>query len=261
VKLTGENSGTPEYGEIQSIRRKVLWSAYSSQEGHVPSALSIIEPTYSVFKDWDVLPGGRDSFILSKGHGSLALYCALEHFGEIETQELSKIGKKGGSLGGHPDRTKVASAIASTGSLGHGFPIGVGIAYAKKNFSGEGRVFVLVGDGECNEGSTWEAAMLAASHRLSNLTVWVDFNRSGDRALQLDPLAEKWSAFGFEVIEVDGHNLSEIRLTINAEKSRPTAIIGHSIKGKGVSFMENAPQWHHAAIDEETYNRAIGELQ
>jgi transketolase len=245
---------------IRHLRARILLSAYSSQEGHVPSALSIIEPILAVFEEWDVFPGGRDSFVLSKGHGSLALYAVLEDFNLIESGQLERVGRAGSLLGGHPDSTKIPGVIASTGSLGHGLPMGVGLAYSKKNFEAGGRVFVLIGDGECNEGSIWEAGLLASTHGLSNLTVWVDFNHSGDRAIQLEPLAAKWEAFGFEVIEIDGHDYPKVLTSVSTSNSRPTAIIGHTVKGKGVQFMENSPQWHHSNLDADTYMKAISGL-
>jgi transketolase len=237
--------------DVTSLRKSVINMAHSAQEGHVPSALSIIEPVLAVFSDWDALEGGQDSFILSKGHGCLALYAVLGKFGVISDDELHRVGRVGGLLGGHPDMTKIPAVIASTGSLGHGLPIAVGLAYAKLHFEGAGRVFALVGDGECNEGAIWESALLAKQHRLRNLVVWVDYNHSGDRALDLGSLAGKWRAFGFHVLEIDGHDFQSVRHAIQASSDSPVAIIGHSTKGKGIAFMEDAPQWHHSKIDDQ----------
>jgi transketolase len=244
----------------RELRRSILTMAFDSQEGHVPSALSIVEPIYTVFKEWDLGEGGDDTFILSKGHGCLALYSVLKSLDLITSEELKLIGANSGALGGHPDVTKVPSVRASTGSLGHGFPMAVGLAYSKKHFSKGGRVLALLGDGECNEGSVWEAALLASNHGLSNLVAWVDYNHSGDRAVSLEPLVDKWAAFGFQVVEVDGHDLGEISQALRMEREKPTAIISHSVKGKGVSFMENSPQWHHSLIDAGTFESAMKEL-
>ena len=250
-----------ETSESLAIRRKILQMAHKAQEGHVPSSLSIVEPVLAVFTDWDVGPRGLDSFILSKGHGCLALYAALASKGLLKSQDLDSIGQKGSALGGHPDMTKIEGVEASTGSLGHGLPMAVGLAYAKMHFMGKGRVFALVGDGECNEGVIWESALLASHHKLRNLTVWVDYNRSGDRALDMEPLAAKWKAFGFQVFEIDGHDLQAIRATISIESDKPTAIIGNSTKGKGVDFMENSPQWHHSPINAEALALGLEALQ
>lgn len=246
--------------ELTKLRRAVLQMAHMSQEGHVPSALSIVEPIYFVFREWDLGIDGRDAFILSKGHGCLALYAVLAELNLIGKDDIESIGRHGSSLGGHPDSTKIRNVTASTGSLGHGFPIAVGMAYSKLHLASGGRVMALLGDGECNEGSIWEAALLAANHRLNNLIAWVDYNRSGDRAIALDSLADKWGAFGFSVIEVDAHDLEEISKALNSQQDKPVAIIGHSTKGKGVSFMENSPQWHHSLINEETLSSALREL-
>ena len=213
-----------------------------------------------VFRDWDLTTGGSDSFILSKGHGCLAQYAVLGSLGMITPQDMKLLGASKGILGGHPDMQKVPGVVASTGSLGHGFPMAVGIAYSKRNFSVSGKVFALLGDGECNEGAIWEAALPASNYGLNNLVAWIDFNHSGDRALALEPLAEKWAAFGFRVLQIDGHNLQEIEMALKLEGDAPTAIIATAIKGKGVSFMENAPSWHHSVIDTKSFELAMKEL-
>jgi transketolase len=245
---------------VRALRRSILSIAFNAQEGHVPSAMSIVEPLYVVFRDWDVGEGGSDSFILSKGHGCLALYAVLGNLGLVSPEDMKSLGSSKGILGGHPDMRKVPGVLASTGSLGHGFPMAVGLAYSKRYFSGSGTVFALLGDGECNEGAIWEAALLASTHGLSNLVAWIDFNHSGDRALSLEPLAEKWAAFGFRVLEVDGHDIQEIERALMLVGDAPTAIIAHATKGKGVSFMENAPAWHHSVLDEDSFEIAMKEL-
>lgn len=250
----------PEFNRFEplaQIRIRVLEAAHLAQEGHVPSALSVIEPIYAVYENWDLKPGGLDSFVLSKGHGCLALYAVMEKFGHLSSAELESFCEFHSKLGGHPDSTKVSGITASTGSLGHGYPIAAGIAYAKKHFKGTGRVFALIGDGECNEGSIWESAQLVRHHNLKNLLTWIDFNHSGDRAIDPGDLFSKWQSFGFTTVEVDGHNLSEIKSVLDLQTKTPLAVIAHSIKGKGVSAMEGNPAWHHTRIDQEFLQQAI----
>lgn len=203
----------------------------------------------------------RDRFILSKGHGCLALYVILAEKGFFPEDELYRSCSFGAMLGGHPESGKIPGVEASTGALGHGLSIGVGMALAGRMNQRQHRVFVLVGDGECNEGSVWEAAMNAGKHKLSNLTVLVDYNKmqSYGSALEIqdmEPFADKWRAFGFEIREAPGHDVPALRETLaqvpfNDEK--PSAVICHTIKGKGIGVMENNPQWHHKSglTDEE----------
>lgn len=250
-----------EPGRLNQLRLEIVRMAHRAKEGHVPSALSILEPVLAVHALWDVGPQGQDTFILSKGHGCLALYAVLAELGLIEQSELQRFCAFGGNLGGHPDSTKVAAITASTGSLGHGYPIAAGVAYAKKYLHGsKGRVFALLGDGECNEGSIWETALLANNHNLTNLVTWVDFNHSGDRAINLGNLEQKWTSFGFEVVSLDGHDMIAIKRVLSSNADRPLVILGNSIKGQGVSFMENNPSWHHAKIDDSALARATKEL-
>jgi transketolase len=212
---------------------------------------------------------GRDRFILSKGHVCPALYAALARCGYFPREALWTLRQVGSILQGHPDLTKTPGIETSTGSLGQGLSIGVGMALAAR-LDGKGyRVYVLLGDGEIDEGQVWEAAMSAAHYKLDNLTAIVDFN-----GLQLDgfvkdvmsiePVAEKWRAFGWHTIEVDGHNMREVLDALDAAeriKFKPTVIIAHTIKGKGVSFMENQVQYHGKALTEEQLKMALEELK
>jgi len=227
--------------------------------GHVGSAFSLVEILRVLYDD--VLQYDskhprspqRDRFILSKGHGCLALYVLLAEKGFFPESELRKFCKTDGILGGHPEYGKVPGVEASTGSLGHGLPIGVGFALNARHEKAPHRTFVVASDGESNEGSLWEAALCASKHKLSNLTVLVDYNKQQSysttyEVLDLEPYADKWRAFGFAVEEVDGHSVDELgaalkRIPFNAEK--PSAIICHTIKGKGISFVENNLNWHH----------------
>ena len=195
----------------------------------------------------------RDRFILSKGHGCLSLYSILADKGFFSKNELNSFCKFDSKFGGHPERGKVPGIEASTGALGHGLPIAVGMALAARINRQEYRVTVLTGDGEINEGSVWEAALSASKHKLSNLTVFIDYNKlqsygPNSEVLNLEPLADKWKSFGFSVQEVDGHNIKDLRSLLSKlplESDKPTAIICHTVKGKGFPFAENQTEWHH----------------
>jgi transketolase len=210
----------------------------------------------------------RDRFILSKGHCSAALYATLAEAGFFPLEWLSEYMKPLSMLNGHPDRNKVPGVEANTGPLGHGLPIGVGAAKAAKITGAAWRTFVLTGDGELQEGSNWEAAMAAAQFRLDNLTVIVDRNRlqQGDeteRTVGLEPLADRWRAFGWAVREVDGHDLDTLIRTFREapfESGRPSCVIAHTHKGRGVSFMEDRVEWHHRVPTAQELAAALEEL-
>jgi transketolase len=243
----------------RQIRRTIVKILEASRRGHVGSSFSLIEILRVLYDDvlrydsqnpkWSE----RDRCILSKGHGCLALYALLAEKGFFPESELWKFCQSDGILGGHPEARKIPGVEASTGSLGHGLSIGIGFAlnarYEKANY----RTFVILGDGESNEGSIWEAAMCAGKHKLSNLTVLVDYNKHQSygttyEVQDLEPLADKWRAFGFAATEVDGHSVEELRsvlLNLPLQPDRPTAIICHTIKGKGIPFAENNLKWHH----------------
>jgi transketolase len=215
--------------------------------------LRVLYDSYLRFQPTNPSWHERDRLILSKGHGCLALYAILADKGFFEQSELLGFCRPTSRFGGHPERGKAPGIEASTGALGHGLPIGVGMALAAKIRREKHRVVVVVGDGEINEGSVWEAAMSASKHQLSNLTVFVDYNKLQSygptrEVLDLEPLAEKWSSFGFAVAEVDGHDLGALedllkRLPLDSLK--PTAVICHTIKGKGILFAEGKAEWHH----------------
>jgi len=243
----------------REIRKTVVKILEASRRGHVGSTFSLIEILRVLYDDvlryepknpkWSE----RDRCILSKGHGCLALYAILAEKGFFPEAELWKFCQSDGILGGHPEYGKVPGIEASTGSLGHGLSIGIGFAlnarYEKANY----RTFVILGDGESNEGSVWEAAMCAGKHKLSNLTVMVDYNKHQSygttyEVQDLEPLADKWRAFGFAATEVDGHSVEELRsvlLNLPLQSNKPTAIICHTVKGKGIPFAENNLKWHH----------------
>jgi len=242
----------------QHLRRLVVRMLRGARRGHVGSAFSCIDILRVLYDDvlnfdpakpkWPA----RDRCILSKGHGCLALYALLADKGFFDVSELDRVCAADGILGGHPDAMKVPGVEASTGALGHGLSIGLGMALHLKMAKSASRVFVILGDGECGEGSVWEAAMCAGKHQLANLTVIVDYNKfqahGSTREVQdLEPFADKWQAFGFAVTEVDGHNTSELVEAFAAPRDpgKPTAVIAHTVKGKGVPFAENNMQWHH----------------
>lgn len=240
-------------------RAKILKIIDRARRGHIISAFSILEILRVLYDDVLSLDhrkpfwADRDRFILSKGHGCLALYVILAEKGFFPEDELYKFCQAGALLGGHPEYGKIPGVEASTGSLGHGLAIGIGIALNGVLDNKSYRTFVLLGDGECNEGSIWEAAMIATKHKLGRLVVLVDYNKmqctsSTYEILDLEPFAEKWKSFGFEVAEVDGHDLTSIRqtlLNIEYTAKKPHAVICHTTKGKGIPILENNVEWHH----------------
>ena len=210
----------------------------------------------------------RDRFIMSKGHCSGAFYATLAERGYFPVEQLRTFMDPLSPLNGHPDRNKLPGVEANTGPLGHGAPIAVGAALAAKMRGDDWRVFVLTGDGELQEGSNWEAAMTAQHYGLDNLVVIVDRNRiqQGDfteKTIRMDPLAPKWEAFGFAVKEIDGHNYDQLIDAFTAvplAPGKPTCIIANTVKGKGVSFAENKPAWHHGVPTREQLELAAKEL-
>jgi transketolase len=241
------------------LRRTIVRVMKEGGRGHLASALSIVEILRVLYDDVlrydpeDPRLAERDRFILSKGHGCLALYVLLAEKGFFPVSELWKFCKADGILGGHPEYPKIPGVEASTGALGHGLSIGVGFAISGKREGARHRVFVLVGDGECDEGSIWEAAMCASKYRLDNLIVVVDYNKQQSygttyEVQDLEPFAAKWSSFGFEVKEVDGHNVDDLRFVLSdvpIRSKRPSAIICHTMKGSGIDCVENNLAWHH----------------
>jgi transketolase len=210
----------------------------------------------------------RDRFILSKGHAAASLYATLAEAGFFPLDDLDTFMRPLSRLNGHPDRNKVPGVEANTGPLGHGLPIAVGAALAAKMDGAGWRTFVLTGDGELQEGSNWEAIMAASQFRLDNLTAIVDRNRlqlgdATERTVGLEPLADRWRAFGWAVVEVDGHDHAAMAATFDAlplEEGRPTCVIARTIKGRGVSFMENRLEWHHRVPDDAELALALEEL-
>ncbi len=259
-----------------ALRRLVVRGLDGGKRGHLGSAFSLIETLRVLYDDilrYDPTTprwADRDRCILSKGHGCLALYAILADKGFFPADELDRFCQFDGMLGGHPERAKVPGVEASTGALGHGLSIGIGQALAMRLQKRDSRVFVIMGDGEINEGSVWEAALSAGKHKLSNLVAMVDYNKlqSYDRTSvvqDLEPLADKWRAFGFAVHEVDGHDVSQLRRILSAvpfQRDQPSAIICHTVKGRGIAVAEGNPDWHHKSkISDDDVAAMYAELE
>lgn len=236
---------------IKEMKRQIIQTAHLADEGHVPSAYSVLDLLWVLYdRVMKINPGHPDDlmmdrFILSKGHASLGLYAVLSEKGFFDKSLMDTFGKYDSILGGHPDRNKIPGVEASTGSLGHGFPMAVGVALALKIKRSPSRVFTLVGDGECNEGSIWEAALLATHHNLNNLICIIDYNHSTDRALNVGDLGIKFEAFGWQGCEIDGHDHEQIYNALrDTPRDKPLAVIANTIKGRGCRIMENNSAWH-----------------
>ena len=226
--------------------------AHVSKEGHIPSSLSVLDLLFVIYTEFlatqnikrEVVVGNR--FVLSKGHASLGLYVVMNHVGIISREDLLSFAKFESQLGGHPDRNKIPRVELSTGSLGHGFPQSVGICKAWKVQKITGHLFVLIGDGESNEGSIWESALIASHLELDNITLIVDNNLSSERALEMGDIGAKFRSFGWDVSEIDGHDHDQIRAALKKRTNgQPIAIIANTIKGFGVPSIESKPEWHH----------------
>lgn len=249
----------PDLNKIASrIRLNVLELSNAAKSAHVGSCLSCVDALVALyFGSMNISPDTaahpeRDRLIFSKGHCAAALFCALAARGFFPQERLFEIFNKNGGVQEHPNYNELPGVEATAGSLGHGLPVGLGLAVAARIAGMPYKVYVIVGDGECNEGSIWEAAMLAGAQKTSNLHVLVDYNkwqatgRSGE-IMALEPMADKWRACGWDVAEIDGHDISAIMAALEKRKNagNPLAVVAHTIKGKGVSFMENDNNWHY----------------
>lgn len=264
--------------ELENIAKKIrigiIEQVYNGKSGHPGGSLSCADIlTVLYFNQMNINPenpkaDARDRFVLSKGHASPALYSTLAHRGFFDVAELKTFRNIESKLQGHPDMNKVPGVDMTTGSLGQGLSVANGMALSSKLNSNGLRVYCLVGDGEIQEGQVWEAAMSSAHYKLDNLCLIVDNNNlqidgEVDKVKNIYPLDDKFKSFGFEVIKIDGHNIAQIIEafeTAKKIKGRPTVIIANTIKGKGVSFMENQAGWHGKAPNEEQYKQAIEEL-
>ena len=258
-----------------TLRMDVVDSIHCARSGHPGGSLSAAEMLAVLyFREMDIDPekpdwAGRDRFVLSKGHAAPVYYAALARRGYFPVEELKTLRKIGSPLQGHPDRKKVRGVDMSTGSLGQGISAAAGMAcYAKKN-GDDFRVYCVLGDGEMQEGEVWEALMSAAHYGLSNLTVLLDNNNlqidgAVDKVMSIYPVKEKVDAFGWSVFTADGHDVADICRALDEARQdtqRPSFIICRTVKGKGVSFMENQAGWHGAAINDEQYETAMSELR
>lgn len=265
-----------DYKQIaKEIRRGILLQHFLSKESHVGSALScadiLVVLYFGILKIDPKHPfdKNRDRFILSKGHAVSALYAVLAEKGFFPKKQLETFCQNGSQLPGHSTKNSVSGVEVSTGGLGHGLPMGIGMALAAKRDTKNHRVFVLMSDGECNEGTTWESAMFAAHYGLDNVVVIIDYNgqqglgRSKD-IINNEPFMDKWTAFGWEAKEINGHDYNAIEKTLQAvpfKNGKPTVIIAKTTKGKGISFMEKDPLfWHYRNPNEEQYKLALKEL-
>ena len=242
------------------LRQLIVKALIGGGRGHMGSAMSLVEilrVLYDEFIKFDPKKPkneNRDRLILSKGHGCLALYAILADKKFIKSTDLDIASRFESILGGHPESLKVPGVEVSTGALGHGFPVGVGMAVAAKLKKQNHNIYVVIGDGESDEGSIWESALSASKHKLNNLKVMIDYNKIQsydfvDKVLNLEPLKKKWESFGFEVSEVNGHDVKNLRANLKdylkSKSDKPSVTICHTIKGKGFYFAENNPKWHH----------------
>lgn len=265
-----------EYIELKckEIRKNIFIQAYYAGAAHLGAAFSITDILGTLYfgdvlkydadnPKWDE----RDKLILSKGHAGVALYATLALAGYFNMQYLKTFCQMGSNLGGHPKINEIPGIEASTGALGHGLSFGIGIAYANKVDRKENHVYVILGDGECQEGSIWEGALSAPTLELDNLTVIIDYNKLQamdelEKIVHMQPFADKWKAFGWNVLEINGHNYEEIKKALLTRiTKKPTLIIANTIKGKGVSFMEGVPIWHYRMPNEQELQTLMNELE
>lgn len=258
----------------RNIRREIVRMSHRARAPHLGSCLSCVDILVAAY--WSVLkldpaqPAAdeRDRFILSKGHGAAALYATLAHRGFFPLEDLAMFNQPGSNLPEQPSPGGAPGIEAATGSLGHGLSIGLGMALAARIKRIPYRVYVVLSDGECNEGSVWEAAMFAGAHQLANVVAIVDFNRwqatgRSEEIMALSPLAEKFEAFGWSAREVDGHGIEalvEAMQSAPSDRGKPTALIARTVKGKGVSFMEDDNNWHYRIPNDEELRAALLEL-
>ena len=258
----------------RKIRRHAVEMTHLGKSSHVGSVLSMADVIAVLYGSvmrfdsanprWD----GRDRFILSKGHAGAGVYAALAESGFFAVDRLREHYQDGSIFSGHVSHKGVPGVEFSTGSLGHGLPVACGMAKAALTDSKMHRVYCVLSDGECDEGSNWEAALFAAHHQLHNLTVAIDYNHIQSLAsvastLALEPFAQKWRDFGWDVAEIDGHDHAQLLTAFAARKvseARPRCVIAHTTKGKGVSFMENSVLWHYRTPQGDEYERACAEL-
>jgi transketolase len=270
---------TKKIEELQAIcrriRRHIIQMTGAAKSGHPGGSLSAVEILVTLF--YDVMrhdPANpewpdRDRFILSKGHGCPVLYAVMAECGYAPVDQLTTLRKLGSMYQGHPDKRFLPALEGSTGSLGQGVSLALGMAAAAKLNGGSWRTYVVLGDGETQEGQIWEAAMFGTFHRVDNVVAIVDYNKIQldgfvKDIMELEPLADKWRAFGWHTLEIDGHDIQALQAAFAeaaTTSGRPTVLVAHTIKGKGVSFMENNPKFHGVAPTEAEVEQALKELQ
>lgn len=266
--MTTSRGAAPDLAKLETsaraIRRQFLRMHYEAKAGHIGSGLSAIDLLTYLYGAW-LRP--EDRFILSKGHGASSLYATLHHFGRLSEDTLATYYKDGTLLPAHPAPRGHGEIPAATGSLGHGLPIACGMAYGRKVLDGStARIVCMVSDGDCNEGSTWEAALFAGHHELDNLVVVVDANGiqgfgHTEDVLDLEPFAKKWESFGFETFDLDGHDFAQISAAFEApSQGRPRCVVARTVKGKGVRTMEDTVAWHYWPMSEAQYKEALADL-
>ena len=250
-------------------RKRIIEMVYRAKAGHPGGSLSVIDMLTAIYEKYvDFNSENRSRVVLSKGHASPAIYAALMSKGVISEEEIGTFRQVNSRLQGHPHVLDIPEVDATTGLLGQGLSVAVGMAIVKKNKNEKNHVYAILGDGEIQEGQIWESFMQAAHYKLDNLIVVIDYNKlssSGNvnEVINLEPLAQKMNAFNFHTIEIDGNNMEEVVNALeeaNKIKGMPTVIISNTIKGKGVSFMENNPKWHAGAISDEEYEMALKDL-
>jgi transketolase len=256
----------------KSARIEILNMTSLAKASHVASSLSVIDVLSVLYSGIaNVTPDNhekadRDIVILSKGHAAAAIYSVLALKKFFDSSWLDNYCGDGAQLGGHVTSTGVPGVELSTGSLGHGLPYGLGIAISRKLTKSPGNIFIIMSDGECDEGTTWESALIANHYNLNNLCVIIDRNRIQsldytESTIALEPFIDKWRSFGWDVIEVDGHNYLSLAESMSEESSKPKCIIANTIKGKGVDFMENTVLWHYKSPNDEELSSAISQVE
>lgn len=257
------------YNICKKIRHRIITSLYLAGGGHAGPSLSIVEILSYLYFDRKILnPKRYEKFVLSKGHSAPALYATLNLIGKITDQELNSLRKIGTKLQGHPDRKLIKDIHAGTGALGQGLSMAIGFGIAEKLRKTQKKSFCIIGDGEMQEGQIWEAAMYAGANNMNNICVILDNNKMQNEThtrstLNIYPIKEKWLAFNWDVYEINGHSQKQIKNAFNKfykSKNKPTFIIANTIKGKGISFMENDPAWHSKKIDKNDFDKAMEEI-
>ncbi|MDD5593425.1 MAG: transketolase [Candidatus Margulisbacteria bacterium] len=272
--MTGEKEINELVVLSRKIRGKIIELSAKAGVAHVGSALSCVDILIALY--WRALKidpkkpsdPGRDRFILSKGHAATALYAVLSERGFFGAETLALLGVEGSEITEHPGPGSAPGVEVGSGSLGHGLSLGIGMALAGRIRRLDYRIFVLMSDGEMNEGSVWEAALFAPIHKIDNLVAFIDFNRwqatgRSEEIMALEPLAKKWEAFGWNVYEINGHDFAELVDVLEKTKKKngkPTIIIAKTVKGKGVSFMEDDNNWHYKIPDQTEVDKALKEL-